>query len=256
MKCKICNIDNNAIFNWIVLWKYDIWYFHCTNCWFLQTEEPYWLNESYISSINIEDTWILSRNIYLSKITSVIIKKYFDKNWYFLDYAWWFWIFTRLMRDIWFNYLWSDIYSENLLSRWFEYNSEPIELITSFESLEHFVNPLEEIEKILKISNNVLFTTELLPLNIPHPNNWWYYWLSHWQHVSFYQTKTLEFIANKYKLNYYSNWINIHLFTKNKLNKNYFKFLINIFSILPIEFAKKWLKSRSFDDMNYVISKK
>jgi hypothetical protein len=216
MNCKICKIENNEIFKWTVLWKYNVSYFHCENCWFLQTEEPYWLEECYNSPIDSQDTWILIRNSYLSKITSIVIKFFFDSQASFLDYAWGFWIFTRIMRDIWFDYYWTDKYASNLLARWFEYSWQNIELISTFESFEHFVEPLKDVENILKISKNILFTTELLPNHIPKPDEWWYYWLAHWQHVSFYSTKTLFFIANKYHLNFYSNWSNIHLLTNKK----------------------------------------
>ncbi len=256
MNCKICNTKNNKIFSWTILNKYNIDYFHCKNCWFLQTEEPYWLEEAYKESINIEDTWILSRNINLAKITSVIIKKFYNKNWNFLDFAWWFGIFTRLMRDIWFNFLWDDKYTQNFLAKWFEYNNQEIDLLTSFESFEHFDNPIFEVEKMLWITKNILFTTNILNNKVPNLNDWWYYWLSHWQHISFYQIKTLNFIANKYNLNFYTNWVNIHLFTNKKINNTYFKMLTKIYWLLPFEVSKIWMKSKSFDDMNFIINNK
>jgi len=69
---------------------------------------------------------------------------------------------------------------------------------------EHFVNPLEEVEKMLKISKTVIFSTELLPNNIPEPKDWWHYGLNHGQHISFHNEYTFQFIANKYGLNYYN----------------------------------------------------
>jgi hypothetical protein len=92
----------------MILNKYDIKYYHCVNCGFLQTEESYWLNEAYDESINISDTGIMSRNIHLSKITTLILYFFFDKNNKFLDFAGGYGIFTRLMRDIGFDFYWSD----------------------------------------------------------------------------------------------------------------------------------------------------
>jgi len=55
----------------MILNKYTIDYFHCPNCGFLQTQEPFWLDEAYKDPINISDTGYLSRNIYLSKKLTV-----------------------------------------------------------------------------------------------------------------------------------------------------------------------------------------
>ena len=123
MNCKICNKKSNYIFNAKILNKYNIEYYHCPNCGFLQTEEPFWLEEAYKESINISDTGIMVRNLYLSKITTLIIYFLFDKNKKFLDYAGGYGIFVRLMRDIGFDFYWYDKYSENLLARGFEYKN-------------------------------------------------------------------------------------------------------------------------------------
>jgi len=207
-----------------ILNNYNISYFYCENCGFLRTEAPYWLNESYKSVINLSDTGILSRNIYLSKITSLIIYFFFDKDANYLDFGGGYGIFTRIMRDIGLNFYWYDPYCNNILSKGFEYdNNKEIELITSFESFEHLVKPLETLENMLNISRNILFTTELLPKEIPEPNNWWYYGLEHGQHISFYSRKTLEYISKKYNLNFYTNGRNIHLFSEDKLDIKKFR---------------------------------
>ena len=53
MICKICNKANDSIFTLKILNKYEIKYYHCSWCGFLQTEEPYWLDEAYSESINV-----------------------------------------------------------------------------------------------------------------------------------------------------------------------------------------------------------
>ena len=58
------------------------------------------------------------------------------------NYAGGYGIFTRMMRDIGFDFYWLDKYADNLLTNGFEYNKKihkKIEAITSFESFEHFV---------------------------------------------------------------------------------------------------------------------
>ena len=56
-------------------------------------------------------------------------------------------ILVRLLRDYGVEALWCDQYCENLLARGFEYNGECADLVTAFEVLEHFVNPLEELDR-------------------------------------------------------------------------------------------------------------
>lgn len=246
MKCKICESESYEFSRAKILKKYDIAYFRCANCGFIQTEETYWIDEAYQESINVSDTGIIARNIYLGKTTASIIYFLFDRNACFLDYAGGYGLLTRMMRDIGFDFYWHDPYTKNLFARGFEYTgSGEIELITSFESFEHFVNPIQETEKILAISKNLLFTTELLPN--PEPNDWWYYGLEHGQHISFYSMKTLRFIASKYSLNLYSDGKSIHLLTTKKISSKFFKLLCRLNR--PVCFyVRRTMKSKTFDD--------
>ena len=187
MNCKICNHKAKNIFTAKILNKYYAKYYYCNHCGFLQTEEPYWLKEAYNNFISIIDTGIMSRNIGSSKITATILYFLFDPQGKYLDFAGGYGIFTRLMRDIGFDFYWHDLYSPNLVARGFESKSISLkyELITSFESLEHFVEPIKEIESMIKFSDNILFSTELLPSTLPKPEEWWYYALEGGQHISF-----------------------------------------------------------------------
>ena len=253
--CRLCNTQAQPTFSAKILKKYTITYYHCHTCGLLQTEDPYWLKESYLESINRSDTGILARNIENSKIVASVIFFFFNKNAKFLDFAGGFGIFTRLMRDIGFDFLWSDPYTDNLVARGFEYsgNSE-IELLTCFECFEHLVNPLEDIEKMLSISQNIFFTTSLLPTPVPKPEQWWYYGLEHGQHVAIYSLDTLQFISRKYGLFLYS-FSNFHLLTKKKISSSFFKLVVIFHDIFFYSLIKWHQKSRTFSDMNYLIKK-
>ena len=122
-----------------------------------------------------------------------------------------------------------------------------VEAITVFEAFEHFNNPIEEIEKILMISKNIFFSTEILPKPIPKPEEWWYYGLEHGQHISFYSSKTLDYISNKYGL-YYYNINNLHIFSK-KIKYIFLKLLLfNKFYLF--RFLKFKLKSKTLKIIN------
>jgi hypothetical protein len=258
MKCTICDNETYSIFSAKILNKYDIKYYYCDYCGFLQTEEPYWLQEAYNNPINIVDTGVMARNIGSSKITAVILYFLFDPHGKYLDFAGGYGFLTRLMRDIGFDFYWHDPYSPNLVARGFELetNSLKYELITSFESFEHFNEPIKEIENIIQFSDNILFSTELLPSTLPKPGEWWYYALESGQHISFYSYRTLKYITQKYDMNLYSNGGYIHMFTKNrKINNNLFNFLLKFRRFGLFFYVKKKMKSLTVEDMNFLISK-
>ncbi|NCD01152.1 class I SAM-dependent methyltransferase [bacterium] len=248
--CKICGKKMRLFFSHKILNKYNIKYFKCDNCGFIQTENPYWIKEAYNRPINIYDTGVLSRNIYLSKISTIFIYLYFYKNNSdkYLDYAAGYGIFVRLMRDIGFNFFWKDIYTKNLFSEGFEFNEKcehNIKALTCFECFEHFVNPILEIEKMLEISKNIIFSTNLTR-NYYKDLSWWYYGFDHGQHISFYSLETLKFIAKKYNLNLYTNKKNFHILTNKRI-----KFSFLFFRLIPFYyfFVKRIIKSKTFSDM-------
>jgi hypothetical protein len=220
--CNICQSNTFEKFQRNILNKYNIKYYQCERCEFIQTEKPYWLDEAYSSAITFQDIGLLYRNNLYTPIVSILIKLYFDRFKKFLDYGGGYGVFTRLMRDKGFNFFRFDTYCENYFARTFDDDSKTqYELVTSFEVFEHLVDPLNEIEKMLKKGRNIFFSTELQPES--DIENWWYIMPETGQHISLYTLKSLEFIANKYNLNLYSNGSTFHLLTDKKISKLIFK---------------------------------
>jgi hypothetical protein len=253
MKCRLCKCNTEELFEATILGKYNIKYYSCPDCNLLQTENPYWLEEAYTDSINDTDTGLLSRNIQFTEKTKVLLYYLFNKDGKFLDYAGGYGIFTRLMRDIGFDFYWHDPFTENLFAKGFLYNNQNIELITTFEGFEHFVNPLDEIKKITEISKNIIFSTTLVPKPIPSPNDWWYYGLEHGQHVSLYSRKTLIFIAKELEMNFYSCSKNLHLFTEKNINNYFFEILFKKSRYFSKSVNKK-MQSKTFTDSRMILS--
>jgi len=250
MICKICNSNAQQIFTSKILKKYDAKYFKCDNCGYLFTEEPFWLDEAYSRSINLSDTGLLDRNIYFSKVLSVIIYFCFNKNGTFLDYAGGYGVFTRLMRDIGFDFYWHDPYTQNLFANGFEKevkSDSEFELITAFEVFEHLVNPKEELEKMLSYSKTIVFSTELLPKDIPDPKEWWYYGFNHGQHISFYTEKTLHTLANQFKKNYY-NVNGLHILTDRQFYNSVLILMKKLRNFGLYQIVKRSVKSKTFSD--------
>jgi hypothetical protein len=242
LNCKICGNTSIKIFCRKILGKYDVDYFQCSSCGFIQTEEPYWLEESYRMPITTEDTGIIKRNILLAKRTSTILFFMFDKKGCYLDYGGGYGLFVRIMRDYGFNFYWSDPFTENLFARGFEYDAvhtNRIDVITSFECFEHFANPIQEIEKMLSISRSILFSTETFTTGTPNPDNWQYYYFSHGQHVSFFSLLSLRYIAKKYNMQFYTNNKSFHLLTHRPLNNIIFNILLKL-SLLGLPSFITW----------------
>lgn len=217
MKCKICEADSVHFANAIVLNKYDIDYFQCQNCGFVQTEEPYWLEEAYSNPIASSDVGLVFRNTMFSKISSNIIISLFNHNAKFVDYGGGYGLFVRMMRDAGFDFYWYDKYCQNIFAKGLEAEvgeNVHYELATAFEVFEHFVEPLAEIPKVMEFSRNILFSTELLSDNNPKPNEWYYYSPEEGQHVSIYTVKSLYVVAEQLGLNLYTNGLNLHLLTE------------------------------------------
>lgn len=217
MQCKICSSTSIPFGQTIILNRHNVNYFQCENCRFVQTENPYWLPEAYNKAIANSDDGLVFRNLMLSQLSKQIITNFFNPDGQFLDYGGGYGLLVRLMRDIRFKFYWYDSFCQNLLATGLEANlnpEQPYELITAFELFEHFANPLDDINKILKLSKNILFSTELLPPNNPQPGQWWYYAPQEGQHIAFYTQKSLQIIAQKLGLNIYSNGSSLHLLTE------------------------------------------
>lgn len=96
-------------------------------------------------------------------------------------------------------------------------------MISLFEVLEHFIQPMTEITRLLDYTQNLLFTTELIPTDGNISEDWWYLSKEHGQHIAFYSKKTLEYIAAKFNLRFLTNGKNFHLLTSKKIPETYFR---------------------------------
>jgi hypothetical protein len=206
-----------------VLRKYAVKYFRCTMCGFVQTESPYWLEEAYSSAISALDTGILYRNLKNQQFTTAVLNLLYPKAESFLDFGAGHGIFVRLMRDSGFNFFWYDLYAANNYARGFEHKDDATyDLLTSFEVLEHLVDPEAELSEMMKRSPNVLVSTELLPYPTPKVSDWWYYAPICGQHIAFYTSEALRLIAGRFGRSLLS-YGPFHLFTTAPRNKILFR---------------------------------
>lgn len=219
--CKVCHSAMRFAFKQKLLRKYEVSYFFCAECGFLQSEEPYWLNEAYSNAIAIQDTGLIQRNLAISRRLSVILYFFFDRNGRYLDFAGGYGMLTRIMRDTGFDFFWADKYATNLLASGFSADKDtgPYSAVTAFEVLEHVHEPVDFVAEALGYGNSrtLIFSTETFAGEPPVPNGWWYYATEAGQHISFYQKRTLAKMANRLGLKFYSK-AGMHIFTDKKLS--------------------------------------
>jgi hypothetical protein len=229
--CRICSSDTSPAFTHQVLDKYDCRYYFCDNCGGLQTEEPHWLDEAYASPVAAADTTMLWRNLYLSRAISVLLYFLFDHRGRFLDAAGGYGVFTRLMRDIGFDYYWYDKYSPNLTAQGFDADAgpgAPYTAVTAFEVMEHLTDPIGFVAELLESTgtDTIIFTTELFDGGPPPPDEWMYYAFATGQHITFYQRRTLELIGKRFGMQFHTSktrwWflggMGLHIWTRKKIN--------------------------------------
>jgi hypothetical protein len=177
----------------------------------------------------------VNRNIILARQTRVILSAFFDANGRFLDYGGGYGLLVRMMRDVGFDFYRYDKYCENIFSSDFEVDERdgPFELVTAYELFEHLANPFAGIDELLTYSKNILFTTELIPNGTPRLSTWWYYIPEYGQHVSFYSWKSLQVIADHYKLHLCSDGKSLHMLSEKKISGYFFKMALHK-TIAPI----------------------
>jgi hypothetical protein len=225
--CNICGSESVHAFNTEMLRKYRADFFQCVHCGYLRTPDPHWLDEAYSEAIAAADTGVVQRNISLRRRCAPLLYFLFPKKKPFLDQAGGYGIFVRMMRDMGFDFYWEDKYCENLMARGFEAKpDQDFSAVTAFEVLEHVPDPLQFIEETLSAahSETLIFSTELFKGDPPSPGNWWYYAFEAGQHISFFQYRTLEVIADRLERYVYSNG-SLHMLSKKKVNPLIFKIL-------------------------------
>jgi hypothetical protein len=254
MICNICGHQVEYLFKGEVLKKYSVGYFLCKNCFHIQTEEPFWMNEAYVDPINENDAGIMGRNINFANRLAPLLMCECNKTGTYLDWAGGYDIFVRLMRDIGFDFKWADPYAKNLFAHGAEMaDEEKFDLITCFEVFEHLEHPLEHFEKLFSLTDRVLISTELFDSkNIPKQNEWYYYAPMHGQHISFYSIETLRFIGRKYNMDLLSNNFNLHFFSRKKIKHRFMdKFFLMAHRLLLIpftEYVKVIMKPKTLED--------
>ncbi len=252
--CRCCGGKASQIFSGSLI-GHIVRYFECASCGYVQTETPYWLNLAYADVINDSDTGIMVRNQVNSKIVLASMYVLGKVNGTLVDCAGGYGILVRLLRDLGVNALWSDRYCQNLLAKGFEHTCENADLVTAFEAFEHFVDPVEELRRLLNIAPNVLLSTEIISDPAPKQDDWWYYGKEHGQHIGFFRIRTLEKLAKDHGKYFLTNGTSYHLITDKPINLSVWKILIRFSRFLPFILQRK-LVTKVWDDHALMAAKR
>ena len=252
-KCKVCRSKQlKFLFTEKIINKYNCSYYECKNCRLIQTEEPFWLKESYQKSINNSDTGLMYRNLYFRDLTFIILNLINGlretKNNSYLDFGGGYGIFVRLMRDIGLDFYWSDEYSANLLSTGFEDKYKNYNSIVAFEVFEHLQDPKLVLINLLKRSSYLIFSTELVPKKINDLRSWDYLGFNHGQHITFFQKETLDYLAKDLNLYISTDNKSIHILSRKKIDKNLVLKAKIIYKLKLFSLIKFFFKSKTYSD--------
>lgn len=251
VKCRLCTSRSFLHGQTDVLNKYVVSYFRCEDCGYIQTEEPYWLDEAYSSAIASQDVGILQRNLDHRDVTCAVLNLMFPRIRDAVDLGGGHGIFVRLMRDRGFNFYWSDLYASNDYARGFESKAgATYDFAAAFEVLEHLIDPLDELSPLMGCSPDLLVSTCLVPEPAPRIADWWYYVPTTGQHISFYTRRSLQVIARRFGRHLLSHGP-FHLFSSEPKNKVLFLLAtrIRVARIVNTIYRRPGLTQKDFEQM-------
>lgn len=246
VQCRCCDGTSNFLFSGELI-GHQVAYFECNLCGYVQTESPYWLEQAYGNAINDSDTGIMGRNQSNSQIVLSTLLTLGCLKDVMVDSAGGYGILVRMMRDLGVDAYWSDPYCQNLVAKGFEHRGQIATLVTAFESFEHYVHPLEELDKLMAIAPNVLLSTELIGDPAPSAKDWWYYGREHGQHIGFFRLKTLQWLAKRRGKYLCSNGTSYHLLSDRPVNQTIWLAMMRVNRLMPL-LARRRLKSKIWTD--------
>ena len=249
--CRVCNSLAVKLFTTELL-GFEVQYFECSRCGYVQTESPFWLDRAYAEVINDSDTGIMWRNKVNTQVVLMTLLALRTPRERVVDFAGGYGLLVRQLRDIGVDALWRDKYCTNLVARGFEHKDETAVLVTAFEVFEHLFEPMIALEHMLTIAPNVLLSTEIMPMPTPAQCEWWYYGREHGQHIGFYRLKTLQNMAECFgcRLLTYGRY---HLITRDSVPAPVWQLGLGIRQLAPL-LARFLLDSKTWQDHEMMVS--
>lgn len=240
MKCRLCNGEARPLAQATVLGKHPAYFHYCEACDHIFAAEPAWLDEAYSDAIATEDTGIATRNVLTAlRLAALYYAGLGDRTpSTYVDVAGGYGLLTRLMRDLGFDYFWSDPYAHNLFARGFEYRPSlgACQAVSAIEVLEHTTDPLQFIRQTLADyqTDTFIFSTETFPDGKPPlPHQWGYYALETGQHIAFFSPRGLTRLAHRLDMHHIPLG-RLHVFSRRPLLPWKLRLASNKFLVIPL----------------------
>ena len=202
--CRLCGAATTNRFKKTILGKHLVEFQECTECDSMQTEEPFWLDESYADGRRYLDINAASRALIWQRLIYGLHRAFEMKSdARLLDWGAGDGLLVRLLRDIGIDARYNDPLAVNQYANGFEadFDDKPFEIVSAFEVWEHLSNPSEELQIALSQQPQIyIASTEIYR---QQDESWTYLNLMTGRHVFFYSEKAVRYIANKYGYDYY-----------------------------------------------------
>ena len=225
-RCKICESPAREHARKRILGKYEGIYLRCDACGFVWVDAPHWLEEAYSRAITALDTGIVTRNLWLRDVALALLGTQLRDVRHILDHGGGTGLFVRLLRDAGHDAWWWDAHCDNLLARGYEAESgATFDMVTAFEVVEHFVEPMPELLALRERAPRLLISTELQPSDPAALMGWHYLAPEAGQHIGFFTRRSLEMVAERLSLKLSSNGRNLHLLAPERISDRWLHLL-------------------------------
>jgi len=235
-RCIVCENHRVAVVdNGFVLGKFPATLLSCHSCgheWFAAPEA--WLAEAYSTSIANTDTGIVARSLGIHRIISsfLTLSALSGKV---LDWGSGSGLLTRLLRDDGHDCYGLEPYTQPVLAGGVTCKNQvdalaqaPYRAVIAIELVEHLPNPQEFFSTALLSTDTLVFSTELVD-RAKHGKDWWYYSRETGQHISFYTSKSLAYLAHQNGCKYASSRNkSLHIITRKYRDLRLFSWLAGL----------------------------
>jgi len=194
-RCRLCEGQTALVFRKLLLGKYTVSFFQCAQCGSLQSEEPYWLAEAYSPSVDAIDTGAAQRVLHCVALTHCVMRLLGYRT--TLDFGGGSGLLCRLLRDTGHDAYWYDQYSAPGYATGFAgAPGETYDLITSFEVVEHFPDPRNDVGLLFSGKPKALLL--MTELYTGQNEDWSYLAPEEGQHIFFYSPEALRRIGAQF----------------------------------------------------------
>jgi hypothetical protein len=198
VRCRLCGGSTRELFTKIVLGKYDVGFHECQVCKSLQTEEPYWLSESYADGLRLLDTGAVERAQALQRVVYMVAKLHrLPSDTKVLDWGAGDGLMVRMFRDVGLDAYHWDPFTRNTYAAGFDGDpGQRYGLVTAFEVWEHLPDPAVELRRIFAAQPDIHLATTCLYMR--QDQDWPYLNVLTGRHVFFYSREAIKMIAQQY----------------------------------------------------------